>query len=108
MSDFDRSAISLLEKLAKGSLPESINSKTVDISVFQELYRADFISAIDCSSYDGTEYMDPKITHAGRQYLDELKSKRKSFWFKWSGGWEIGLAILGGIATIVGAVAAFM
>jgi hypothetical protein len=78
------------------------------MSVFIELFEADRISAIDCSTFDGKAYRSPRITSWGRQYLNDLKSQQKPFWLRWSGGWERALAIGGFLIAVIGLVVMFM
>ncbi|HFL5188139.1 TPA: hypothetical protein ACG354_002410 [Escherichia coli] len=63
----------ILQALANGSFGNFINeSSDMDINIFEELLSAGMVTAIDASTLDGKEYLDPKITLNGRQYLSQL------------------------------------
>lgn len=63
----------ILEIASRGSLPESLNEASdLPIQVVRELIEAGYMTAIDASSFDGTEYLDPRITMRGREYLRAL------------------------------------
>lgn len=63
--------LDILELAARGNLPERLDSSsTLTISVVQELIDAGLLKAIDASSSDGLAYLEPKITLAGREYLN--------------------------------------
>ena len=67
----------LLEAAASGTLPERIDeSGSMSVAVVRELVEAGLLQALDASSMDGAEYLDPRITVAGREYLNELDQRQ--------------------------------
>jgi hypothetical protein len=66
----------ILEMAAQGKLPDKIDT-TSDLSVtsVEQLVDAGYLTATDASSCDGAAYLEPKITLAGREYLDELRAR---------------------------------
>ena len=64
----------VLELAASGKLPKSIDdtSTVVSIHAVRDLVEAGYLSAIDASTMGGPEYLEPRITVAGREYLNEL------------------------------------
>ncbi|WP_170181172.1 toll/interleukin-1 receptor domain-containing protein [Chlorobaculum thiosulfatiphilum] len=68
----------ILELAAKNGLPEEMDSASeLSIEVVQELVEVGYLKAIDASSDDGISYLEPKITLAGREYLQGLISRKK-------------------------------
>lgn len=66
----------VLEKAAAGSLPDQIDENSaIPVGVVHELVEEGFLRAIDASSDDGREYMEPRITITGREYLNELNRR---------------------------------
>lgn len=65
-----------LELGVKGDLPERVDSSSdPSASVIRELVGAGYLEAIDASSFDGPAYLGPKITLAGREYLESLRAE---------------------------------
>ncbi|ECH8973051.1 hypothetical protein QF32_09010 [Salmonella enterica subsp. enterica] len=98
----------ILQALANGSFGNFINeSSDMDINIFEELLSSGMVTAIDACTFDGKEYLDPKITLRGREFLNQLTAKPKEsalkVWFKtW---WKVIVAVtavLSSIATIAG------
>ena len=59
---------------ADGSLPERIDEKSdISVPVFRELYESGLIEAADASHLSGNAYLQPRITLAGRHYLQEME-----------------------------------
>jgi hypothetical protein len=66
----------ILELAAQGALPGSIDeSSELPIHVVRELVEAGHLAAADASSFDGIEYLDPRITLSGREYLRTLQQR---------------------------------
>ena len=66
----------ILEFAARGSLPESLSeSSEFPIQVVRELVEAGYLTAIDATSFDGMEYLNPRITMGGREYLRTLQAR---------------------------------
>lgn len=62
--------ISVLNAAARGGLPDRINERSdPPFGLVRELVEAGLLTAIDASSHDGFEYLDPRITFSGREYL---------------------------------------
>lgn len=67
----------ILEMAARNALPERVDEDSeLSVSVIHELYEAGYLDATDASSRDGMEYLDPRITLQGREYLRQLQSER--------------------------------
>jgi hypothetical protein len=57
-------------------LPHRIDTTSLpSAEVIRELVKAGYLEAIDASSMGGMAYLDPKITIAGRDYLDQQLTK---------------------------------
>jgi hypothetical protein len=68
----------ILELAAEAKLPEKINETfEVPLDIVTELIEAGYLKAIDASSFDGTAYLQTRITLSGREYLHELRSQTK-------------------------------
>ncbi|MGH8503292.1 MAG: hypothetical protein ACREVE_12640 [Gammaproteobacteria bacterium] len=66
----------ILGKAANDDLPEQINEgSSIPIGAVRELVEEGLLRAIDASSFDGRAYMEPRITVAGREYLNELNRR---------------------------------
>ncbi|HMJ24442.1 MAG TPA: hypothetical protein VK475_01365, partial [Pyrinomonadaceae bacterium] len=66
----------ILEIAARGQLPDSVSEASeFSIEAVGELIEAGYLAATDASSFDGTEYLDPRITIAGREYLRVLQAR---------------------------------
>jgi hypothetical protein len=96
----------VLEKAAASALPDQIDENSgIPVGVVHELIEEGFLHAVDASSDDGRSYMEPRITIAGREYLNELnrrvveaspsgKAKRLGLRvLDWSGGIIAGILI---------------
>jgi hypothetical protein len=69
--------IRILEMASRNALPERVNEDSeLSVQVVHELYEAGHLEAVDACSRDGMEYLDPRITLQGRQYLRQLQSER--------------------------------
>jgi len=67
----------ILELAARNALPEHINEDSeLSVLVVRELREAGYLDAADASSQDGMEYILPRITLPGREYLRHLQSQR--------------------------------
>jgi hypothetical protein len=68
--------IKVLELAERSALPDRIeDDSVVPVSIVKELYEGGFLDAIDASSADGSEYMEPRINVRGREYLKVLKQQ---------------------------------
>jgi hypothetical protein len=66
----------ILELAAQGGLPKSIaESSQFPIHIVRELVEAGHLAAVDASSFGGIEYLDPRITLSGREYLRTLQQR---------------------------------
>ena len=66
----------ILEIASRGSLPESISeSSGLPIQVIRELIEAGYLTAFDATTFDGVEYINPRITIQGREYLRTLEER---------------------------------
>ena len=96
----------ILEDAAENKLPERINaSSEASAEVVRELIEERYLKAIDACDSDGLEYLEPRITVSGREYLNHLqqrafegsaKGKAHRFGLRlldWSGGIIAGLII---------------
>lgn len=62
--------IDILQAASAGQLPERITEESdPSFAGVRELVEAGLLAAIDASDNDGLEYMEPRITFAGREYL---------------------------------------
>ena len=67
--------LNILDLASQGKLPETVDSaSSLSVEAVQELVEAGYLKAIDGSSSDGIAYVEPKITLAGREYLNRLRS----------------------------------
>lgn len=67
----------ILEMAARNALPERVDEDSeLSVLVIRELYEAGYLDAADACSRDGMEYLDPRITLQGREYLRQLQSQR--------------------------------
>ena len=64
----------ILKLASEAKLPKQID-ETFDfpLEIVTELIDAGYLKAIDASSFDGTAYLEAKITLSGREYLSELQ-----------------------------------
>lgn len=72
--------LNVLEMAAEGRLPCHIDhTSNISIDVVQELISAGYLKAIDVTTLSsvGAEYMQPKITLTGREYLEKLREKNE-------------------------------
>lgn len=96
----------ILQEAASNDLPDRINGESeTPVEIVRELIEDGLLKAIDDSDKDGIEYIEPRITVAGREYLNHLnqrayegsptgKAHRIGFrLLDWSGGIIAGLAI---------------
>ncbi|MCH2555702.1 MAG: hypothetical protein MK005_00205 [Alcanivorax sp.] len=66
----------ILEKAVSNDLPDRINGESeIQVEIVRELVEAGFLKAADASDKDGIEYMEPRITVAGREYLNDLSQR---------------------------------
>lgn len=72
-----RDHLHLLEMAAIGSLPDTIDGEgDLSLVVVRELLEAGYLNAIDVSTLGGEAYLNPRITLAGREYLQKLHGER--------------------------------
>jgi hypothetical protein len=68
----------ILEIASRDSLPESLSEASeLPIHVVRELIEAGYLTAADASSFDGIEYLNPRITLSGREYLRTLSTPNR-------------------------------
>jgi hypothetical protein len=69
----------LLAKAASTGLPDRID-RTSDISlaVLQELIEDGYINAVDAQSFEGSGYLQARITVSGREYLNILDERHEA------------------------------
>lgn len=73
--------IEILSRAAAGNLPKAIDENCeINIDVFKELYKAGLMTAINASADDGECYLEPKISTAGREYLERANEKNQPWW----------------------------
>jgi hypothetical protein len=66
----------LLELAASGQLPERIEEQsTPEFNIFRELIEAGYLTAVDASHMLGRAYLQPRITLAGREYLQQQRPR---------------------------------
>jgi len=66
----------ILETAARGQLPDSLSEVSgLSIEAVRELVEAGYLTATDTSGFDGIEYLDPRITITGREYLRVLQAR---------------------------------
>ena len=93
----------ILQLAADGDLPDPIDEKSgISLDIFEELYKAGLVQAIDDCSFDGRCYMEPRITMAGRRKLSEFGSRAEPWWRSF----DRRLAVLGILLTILAIVVA--
>lgn len=67
----------ILEMAARNTLPELVDENSeLSFLVIRELYEAGCLDANDASSSAGMEYLNPRITLQGREYLRQLQNER--------------------------------
>lgn len=68
----------ILEMAAQGKLPDRIDATSdLPVAIIKQLVNAGYLDATDASSCEGVAYLDPEITLAGREYLDELRTRMR-------------------------------
>ena len=68
--------LEILKNAADKLLPEQIDETSeIPVEIVSELIDAGYLKAIDASSFEGTVYLQTKITLEGREYLDVLKTQ---------------------------------
>ncbi|AMC35359.1 hypothetical protein [Janthinobacterium sp. B9-8] len=73
--------IKILNRAASGNLPKAIDKNCeIDIEAFKELYKSGLMVAINASADDGECYLEPKISTAGREYLERTNEKNQPWW----------------------------
>jgi len=66
----------ILDLASKGALPDRIDENSeIPIPIIRELVQANYLTAIDASSFDGTAYLNPQITVSGREQLHQYQSE---------------------------------
>jgi hypothetical protein len=66
----------ILDLASRDALPDRINDHSdPPFAIVRELVEAGYLWAIDASSFDGDEYMSPRITLQGREYLAHLQGQ---------------------------------
>ena len=96
----------ILEQASRGELPDEVNGNcAVAVWAVRDLVEDGMLRAIETGNLDGKAYLEPRITIAGREYLNELnrrrikaslpaKAKRLSFrLLDWVGGILAGLIL---------------
>lgn len=80
----DKANIIAILKLAKAKkLPESIDSNSgFNLDIVESLIESGYLKAIDGTTFDGKEFVDPKITHIGLEYLESYNKENK--WYSFS------------------------
>lgn len=69
----------ILALAVAGELPDRIDAASdVAVNIVKELCDAGMLDAIDASSMDGEEFLEPKITMRGRIYLSELDGNQSA------------------------------
>ena len=77
-----------LELAESGSLPASIDEHSdPDVSVIRELVEAGYLWAIDATTFSGVAFLNPRITLAGREYVNELRKQSTPQGLDRSTGW---------------------
>ncbi len=68
----------VLRLAVRGKLPKTIDSGTrPSFTIVQELIEAGHLKAIDASSHDGPAFLEPRITMTGREYLAQIRERKK-------------------------------
>ena len=68
----------ILELAARGTLPDSVGeSSELPLGAVRDLVEAGHLAAADASSFDGIEYLAPRITLSGREYLRALQQREE-------------------------------
>src|SRR5690606_4552130 len=71
--DYLADHLAILKRAAKGELPASIDeSSDMPVAAIKELIAAGLVKATDTKRLDGSQYLDTRITLAGREYLTDL------------------------------------
>src|SRR5690606_28532470 len=66
----------ILELAAKDELPNRIDSDSeLSVKAFSELYEQGLVDGADATSMDGPQYLEPRITMRGREYLNDLQQR---------------------------------
>jgi len=69
-------SLKILQMAAEGSLPDEITEHTEPhIDLVQELVEAGLLKAIDTSTLEGNSLLQPRITFAGRQFLNQHRAE---------------------------------
>lgn len=73
----EKQIVKVLELAERGELPARIeDDSVVPLSIVKILYDSGYLDAIDASSMDGREYIEPSINIRGREYLKVLREQR--------------------------------
>ena len=95
----------ILRRAAKGRLPDPVDENSgIDMDLFEELYNAGLVQAIDACSDDGRCYMEPKITLAGRAALASSVGQSEPWWCSFDrriAVWGLVLAVVGIVVALV-------
>ena len=93
----------VLEDVVSGKLQGGVCDQTyAHIREFIQLYEQRYISAINASGDTGLNYLEPKITFRGEQYLKSLDKPELRWWHKF----ESRIAVLGLIIALLSLLAA--
>jgi len=66
----------ILEMSVSGELPDRIDEDSdVSAEAVRDLVKDGYLEAADACSKDGLEFLDPKITILGREYLNDLNQR---------------------------------
>lgn len=66
----------ILEQAASEGLPDRVNEEGgISVEVVKDLYENGYLAAADACSMDGMEYLNPRITISGREYLNALNER---------------------------------
>ncbi|WP_421794146.1 hypothetical protein [Hydrocarboniphaga effusa] len=66
----------ILDLATRNALPAEIDDQSdPSAQIFRELLDAGYVTAIDASSFDGEAFLNPRITLAGREYLNERQAE---------------------------------
>jgi len=73
----EQQILKVLELAERGELPDCIeDDSVVPSSIVKLLFDSGYLDAIDASSLDGLQYIEPSINVRGRQYLKVLRKQR--------------------------------
>ncbi len=99
----------ILEKAVSGELPDRVDKNSdVSAEIVRDLVNDGYLEAVDACSMDGLEYLEPKITLLGREYLNSLdnRAREASISGKFS---KIGLRALDwGLGILAGLIIAWL